>query len=494
MTIKSLIRNEWLETRRSSMWEQSLGIKIFLGIIFTILFLELVAGSIMLATGFEEIFPDDDPVEKFNSFILYGFALGFLGRFLIQKVPVLSVQPYLHLPIKKSLLVHYVLGKSLLSFFNFIPIVIFIPFVIFQIAPWHTAGQVMAYLLSIMFSVLTVNFLALLFKRNFSLNNWLSGLFAIVLIGLGFLDYNEIISIREFSAQLFTAPIDHPVWTVVSLGAFLLAYLANYYTLTGKLYPADEKKVKKQVSKKQTDLRYLRSLGEIGELIQLEIKLFRRNKRPKSSLYMIPIFLLYGFFFYPQDDYLELTGMLIFIGIFMTGPILMIYGQYILSWESSYFDGILTHIDDFNLYFRAKYYIMVFSTFVAFILTIPYVYFGPKILWINLACVLFNIGISPIYILLMSSNNKKRLNLSQGAAFNYQGVGATQFLIAFPIMLAPLLLYLPFWAFGHATAGIVAIGVIGIAGFFFNKYFINLAVKRFLKKRYEIAEGFRQKY
>jgi hypothetical protein len=101
MVLKLLIKNEWKETRRSSMWEQALGVKIFLGFLMFIVLTELIGGSILVASKFDEIFPDDDPVEKFNSFILYGFALGFLMRFFLQKVPVLSIQPYLHLPIKK---------------------------------------------------------------------------------------------------------------------------------------------------------------------------------------------------------------------------------------------------------------------------------------------------------------------------------------------------------------------------------------------------------
>jgi len=66
--------------------------------------------------------------------------------------------------------------------------------------------------------------------------------------------------------------------------------------------------------------------------------------------------------------------------------------------------------------------------------------------------------------------------------------------MSFPIMLMPLLIYLPFWAFGQPIAGIIAIGVIGVVAFAFNKSLINLAVQRFLDRRYDIAEGFRQKY
>ncbi|OQX79238.1 MAG: hypothetical protein B6D64_05200 [Bacteroidetes bacterium 4484_276] len=494
MIFKWFIKNEWRQARRSSMWEQALGVKIFLGFLFFIIFAEMIGGSIVVASKFEEIFPDDDPVEKFNSFLLYGFGLGFLLRFFMQKVPVLSIQPYLHLPIKKSTLVNYVLGKSLLSFFNFIPIVLFTPFIIFQMAPWYSGLQITGYVFAIIFSVLAVNFLNILFKRNLSGNNWISGIIALVIIGLGFLDHYKLLSVSDFSSFLFSALLTQPVWILIPLFILTLAYTVNFKSLLIKLYPEENVRFKKGSKKTISDIKYLKQFGTIGELILLEIKLFLRNKRPKSSLIFLPIFLLYGFIFYTQDIYMSMTGMLIFVGAFMTGPVLMIYGQYLLSWESSYFDGILTHIDDFHQYFRAKYYIMVGASLAAYIITIPYVYYGTEILYINTATMLFNVGVGPLFVLLMATNNKKRLDLSKGAAFNYQGVSATQFLMSFPILLMPLLVYLPFWAFGQSMAGIIAIGIIGIVAFAFNKSLINLAVQRFINRKYIIANGFRQKY
>ncbi len=491
--IKWFMQNEWREMKRSAMWEQSLGIKIFLGFLFSILFLEVLVGSIYLGDKFDSLFPDDDPVEKFNSFLLYGFSLGFLLRFLLQKVPVLTVEPYLHLPVKKSTLVHFISGKSMWSFFNFIPVVIFTPFIIFQISPYYSGLQITGYIFSILFSVMSVNFLAILFKRNLSGNNWISGIIFIILVLLGLADHFKILSLGDLSSVLFTACLEKPGLVLVPFLIFAGAYLVNFKTLVNSLYPEENLRLRRKQRKEVSDIKYLKQFGAIGELMQLEIKLFMRNKRPRSTMVFMPIFLLYGFMFYPQEIYMEMTGMLVFVGVFMTGAVIMLYGQYMLSWESSYFDGILTHIDDFFMYYRAKYYIMVASSVAIFILTLPYGLFGAKILLINTATFFFNIGISTVYVMLMSTFNKKRLNLDQGSAFNYQGVSATQFLVSFPIMLGPVLIYWPFSAFGATNAGIVAVGLIGLIAVFFNKYLTNIAIKRFTRNRYVIAEGFRQK-
>lgn len=494
MLLKWFVKNELRETRRSSMWEQSLGIKIFLGFIFFIIFAEFLLGSFFIGKKFDEVFPDDDPVEKFNSFLLYGFALGFMIRFFMQKVPVLSIQPYLHLPIKKSKLVNYVLGKSLLTVFNFFPIFIFTPFIIFQMAPEYSGAQVGAYVVTIILSVLSVNFLALLFKRNLSGNNTVTIIITLLVAAIAAAEYFEIISLTDVSSGLFTATILNPVGVVVPAAVLGLAYMLNYRDLSIHLYPEDNLNLKKSGKRNVSDFKYLKSFGEIGNLMILELKLMTRNKRSKSTLVFLPIFLLYGLIFYPNPELYGQNGWLIFVGIFMTGGVTLIYGQYLLSWESSYFDGILSHIDDFNLYFKAKHNLLVMSTIISFILTLPYAYFGTKILLINFIAALFNMGVSSVFVILMSTNNKKRLDLSKGAAFNYQGVSATQFLISFPVMLAPLLVYLPFWAFGYYNNGLYAIGVVGLLSIVFNKPLLKIAVNRFLERRYIIGEGFRKKY
>ncbi len=493
MLLKWFINNEMRENRRSSVWEQSMGIKIFLGFIFLLIFAEILIGSIYFGAEFDKIFPDDDAIEKFNSFVLYGFALGFVVRFFMQKVPVLSIQPYLHLPVPRSKLVNYVLGKSTLAVFNFIPILIFTPFIIFQMAPYFSGLQVTGYILSVLFTVLSINFLSLLFKRNLSGNNTVTITIVVVLAGLVAAEYFEMISIADLSSKMFTSALNNPIWLLIPFGVSVLAYWLNFRDLKNHLYPEDNTRLKKTVKRSVSDFKYLKSFGEIGNLMSLELKLMIRNKRSKSTLIFLPIFLLYGFLFYPNPELYSANAWLIFVGIFMTGGITLIYGQYLLSWESSYFDGILSHIDDFDLYFRAKYYILVSSTIITFIITIPYVYFGTNILFINFVAALFNIGISSVFVLYMSTNNKKRLDLSKGAAFNYQGVSATQFLISFPIILFPILIYLPFWAFGLNNTGLIAIGVAGLLGIIFNKQLVGLATNRFLERRYIIGEGFRKK-
>ena len=62
------------------------------------------------------------------------------------------------------------------------------------------------------------------------------------------------------------------------------------------------------------------------------------------------------------------------------------------------------------------------------------------------------------------------MDLNKGAMFNYEGVGAAQFLMIIPMMVAPYLIYLPFAILFNFYAGLAALSTVGIIGIiFFNK-------------------------
>jgi len=84
------------------------------------------------------------------------------------------------------------------------------------------------------------------------------------------------------------------------------------------------------------------------------------------------------------------------------------------------------------------------------------------------------------------------MDLRKGAAFNYQGLGASHWLSMLPAFLLPVIIYLPFsWA-GVPKAGLLFIGALGVAGLLFHKTMLNIILKQFLKRKYIMAEGFRE--
>ena len=223
------------------------------------------------------------------------------------------------------------------------------------------------------------------------------------------------------------------------------------------------------------------------------MKLWWGHKRTRSMPYMLPLFILYGLFFYPQPVYRDQTGWLIFVGVFMSGGLMMNYLNYAFGYESNYFDGILTRKIDMNRYIQAKLTIGILITTFCFVITVPYVFFGTDILIINIVTYLFNIGFLSFLLTYMATFNKMRMDLSKGSAFNYQGIGAMNWLVLIPAFILPVLIYTPFGLTGLKYTGLAVIGLTGIAGLLFRKAIVKKITDNFFHRKYIMAEGFRER-
>src|SRR5690606_2782807 len=186
------------------------------------------------------------------------------------------------------------------------------------------------------------------------------------------------------------------------------------------------------------NLDWTRRFGASAPFMQLDLKLIWRNKRPRSSVFILVIGLLYGLFFYPNPVYADMPWFFAFVGFFVTGIFLIKFGQSIAAWDSGYYKMLMSQNIKYEHYLKSKFTLMALSVVILFVLSIPYVYFGWKILLVHFAAAIYNIGINTHVILWGGSFNRKKIDLNQRAAFNYQGTGAMQWLIGIPFMLLPL--------------------------------------------------------
>jgi hypothetical protein len=131
-------------------------------------------------------------------------------------------------------------------------------------------------------------------------------------------------------------------------------------------------------------------------------------------------------------------------------------------------------------------------TVFCYIITIPYVFFSTRILMINTAAFLFNLGFISYVLLWMATFNKKRMDLAKGSSFNYQGVGAMNWIVLIPAFLLPILIYTPFGMTGHPNIGLAAIAILGILGLLTRKLWVKEIEKSFYRKKYAMADGFRE--
>lgn len=493
MVIRWFISHQFKQLRRSSFWQKSLAINIVLAFVIGLVLLELLVLGIMLRKILAEIYPDQDLVAIFNGALLYYFAIDLILRYLMQSLPVMAAQPYFHLPVRKSVIVNYMLAKSKFFILNYLPLLVFIPWAVRSVAPQYSSLQAFYWLLGLIFLIFTNNFIIVYVKRQLFTRPWIVAVFGILVIGFIVLDSLGLYSIAAISTSLFHYLITVEWAFLAPLLLLIFVYALNFFYLRARMYVEEISTRKHRRVDNLAGFNYLKSLGRIGELVAFELKLYWRNKRSKSLLYMMPLFLLYGFFFYPQTVYMEMGGMMIFVGIFVTGGVGMSVGNYFLGWESSFFDAILANNIDFEKYFRAKYMILLGTAIFSYVVTLPYALYGWEILYINSMCFLMNIGVNAYIILLFCTNNKKRMDLSKGAAFNYQGVGASQFLIMLPLLLMPVVLYGLFSIFLDRIPAASLLGLMGVLGILFHKMLMQKVLERFKRRKYIIAEGFREK-
>ena len=492
MILKWFISHQIKETMRSSFWQKQIVLNIVMGLLLMIMLAYLVMLGMFIDKLFQQIAPDEDPVHIFNGIVLYYFGFEFVIRFVMQSLPVMNIETYLMLPVKKSAIVHYVASKSLFSIGNFLSWLVFIPFAMKVIAPVYNMGMAWVWILGMILLVFSNNFLATYAKRQLAHKPWVTAIFAVALIGLFVLDHFHVFSLSTLSRSLMGGTLKNPLYLGIPLLVLTGSYILNYFFLKDRLYP-DELNIKKKTKADSIgEIRVLKNYGLTGQLISLDLRLMLRNKRTKTILYMSPIFILYGLMLYPDIKREAFSGMVIFIGIFMTGGMMISYVNYCFSFESSYFDSILANYSDFRQYIRAKYILAITMCTICYVLTVPYVFFGYKILLINTATFLYNIGFLSFAMIYLSTYSTKRVDLNRSASFNYQGMGASQWLSMLPGFLLPVLIFWPFKYFKIPYIGYVAIGVIGLAGLVFNKALLGIVTKQFMKNRYNMAKGFRE--
>lgn len=490
---KSLISLEWKAFVRSASVGKSIGLKIlmvFLGLYFTLAFLLIGIGLYPLV---QEYFPGEEPLFLVNRFALIWLFVELSYRFFLQTLPVLDIKPLLILPIRKRNVVNFVLLKSIFSFFNFLPLLIIVPFGIFNsYKSGFPLSSILAWMIAMIGITLSVNFANFIIKKRFT-DNLKALIPVMVLIGiLAILEYFKIFESSFWFAKGLNAILKYPFLSIIPVMLFLILYKWNQKDLESKFYlDATLNENKKSADTKE--FLWTSHFGELAPYLQLDLKLIWRNKRPKTAIYMSLLLLGYGLMFYSNDTYQDIPGFFVFVGIFMTGIFMMNFGQFVPAWDASYYPLIMSQNIPMDKYLTAKASLITFSVVVLAILTTPYVYFGWRIFVLNLVCAVYNIGINIPLLLYAGSFNKKRIDLDKSPFMNYQGTGAAQWLVGIPLMVLPVFLFWIFYKLISYEGGMAFLFVLGVMGLLLRNQAIDFIAQVYKRKKYAMIEGFRQK-
>ena len=486
------LKLEWKSFFRSASFGKSLGLRIlliFLALYFAVSF--LVLGTALYPI-LKDAYPNEDPLILVNNMVLAWLVFELIYRFMLQSLPVIDIKPLLILPVSKPKVVNFLLLKSLYSFYNILPLFVIIPFGLFCIYTGdYSKLHIVAWMFAISCLSLCVNYFNFIIKKQFTEN--LKALIPLVVIiaALAALDYYGIVPLRIYFGKALGYLAIYPALTFISLILVAILFYWNKFYLQSKFY-LDAGLKEKQKEAQTQDFLWTRKLGSIAPFLQLDLKLIWRNKRPKAAIYMSLIFLFYGMIFYPNDTYQEMPSFFIFVGIFITGVFMINFGQFVPSWDASYYPMIMTQNIPVKEYLASKAALISFSIVVLAILATPYVYFGWDIFLINLICALYNLGVNVPVLLFSGAFNRKRIDLDKSPFMNYQGMGAAQWLVSIPLMALPVFIFWLVQRFSSFEIALAVLGLMGAAGLLLRSILFEKITGLYVKNKYEMIQGFKQ--
>lgn len=483
--ISHFLKLEWKQFIRSASFGKSLGLKILMGFVaiyFILSFLTIGIGGYFIL---KKIFPESDPLQIVNSYLLFAILGDLIFRYLMQKLPIMNIKPMLTLQIKKSTLVHYVLGKSSFSFFNIYGLFFYIPFALVLIKEGYNVAGVLGWLLTMILIIQSANFLNFIINKN----NIAFAILTLILISLIGLQKFDIVDVVGFGGHIFDVIYANPIYSLFGVVVLISLYQLNYKQLHGQVYLDAAVSVKVE-EVNTSDLTWANKLGDVAPFIKNDIRLIWRNKRTKTVFLMSFLFLFYGLFFFTQETYREKPAMLMFAALFVTGGFTLNYGQFIPAWDSAHYKMLMSQSFKYRKFLESKWVLMVAMTTILYVLSLPCLYFGTDIFLIITAGAVFNIGFNSLFLLYSGSFNRKKIDLTKSGFGNTQGTSATQFLIIVPLMLLPMLL---FWVFnkfvGHNT-GFIVVATVGIISLLLKKYAMNFIEKKYIKDKYAMINAF----
>lgn len=486
---KKFIWLEWKAFTRSSAFGTNLAIKIILGIMAVIYSIGLLFVGVGAYYGIKEEL-HQDPLVVVSKYLIYYFLADMIIKGLLQKIPVINIRPLLNLPIKRTTIVNFALGKTLLSFFNIIHIFAFVPFSIVLLIEGYDPTGVILWWLGMWLLTYCNNMLNLLLNDV----DFVFILFVALLGGLIALQYYNIFDVTQvtnvFYFQLYSTyyMIAVPVLALAGLWRYTHRYFVK------KLYLDTGLKGKDEIVQAQ-DFAWLNRFGAMSPFLKNDLKLILRNKRSKSSVLMSFLFLFYGLLFFTGAiEMYDNMPMKMFASIFVTGGFMMTFGQFVPSWDSAYYPLMMSQNIPYSQYIASKWWLVVIGVSVSAVLSLFYLYFGLDVYLMMLAGAVYNIGVNSLLVLLSGAYIKTPIDLASAkqAFGNKQSFNLKTLLLSLPKLLLPMLLYSLGAMFISPIAGFLFVTAAGLLGLVFRKAAFRKIERVYKSEKYTTLAAYKQ--
>ena len=494
MIFNELRKHARLAAKRHPMYEKNKFGKflMYIGVIFWGGY--LIFFGTTFAFMFRDMVPNWEPYHVMNGGVLIVILiLDFILRFPFQKTPTQEVKPYLLLPVKRKRLIDFLLIRSGLSNYNLIWLCMFVPFAIITVTKFFGILGVISYCLGI-WLVIVVNNYWYLFCRTL-IDEHLWWIFLPVLVYLGIIAALIIPGddkpIFNFLLNVGDGFIRGNILYFLGTAAIIaLWWLANRKLMSGLIY-AELSKSEDVKVKHVSEFKIFDKYGEVGEYMRLEVKMLLRNKRCKGSLRMVGLCVIAFSLLLSFTDAYDGLMMNTFVTFYAFAAFGMVILSQVMGFEGNYLDGLMSRKESIANLLKAKYYIYCIGEILPLLLMTPAIIMGKLTLLNALAWVFFTMG--PVYCLFfqMAVFNKQTVPLNDKLTGRQANNNVYQLVLNLATFGLPLIFYVVLNKMLGAVPAQCILLVIGIGFTLTSGLWIQNVYRRFMKRRYENMEGFR---
>jgi len=487
--IKHFFKLEWKAFTRSASFKVNLALKILMIVGAFIIILYALGLGIGAYYIIEEMV-DPDPFKIINQFLIFYFAGDLIFKYFLQKIPIVNIKPFLYLPLKKNQIVKFGINKTMISFFNIWHAFFFIPFSIVLLIEGFAFTNVLGWHVAMLALVYCNNFINIFVNSK----DTVFYIFIAVLLTFGGLLYYDVFDVTQFTSPIFSAFYNQPYLAIIPLalayGLYVMAFRyfrKNFYLDAG---------LAKKVDVAETDnMIWLDRFGSMSTFLKNDIKLIKRNKRSKMTIFMSFMFIFYGLLFFTGSiEAYDGPFWRIFAGIFVSGGFLFSFGQFVPSWDSAYYPLLMSQNIRYKEYLESKWYLMVIVTIFTTIVASFYLYFGWQAYAAVVVGAIYNIGVNSHMVLWGGAYIKTPIDLTSAkkAFGDKKSFNVKTLLLTIPKLLLPMAIY----AVGHFVQGEVLgfslVAISGLAGLLFKNKVFTIIEKVYKSEKYKTLLAYKQ--
>ena len=460
-------------------------------IIIVFIFVYTAIISFYLSKSLEELFPKQIPVDVVNQYAVYYFATIFFIRLFFQKVPFQAIEYYLHLPIKKSNIIHFLIVRSLLNYYTILSFCLFIPFGLVSVVKNYSLIQAIFWIIFMLSISMLNNYVVLYIKNQFQKNIYIFAFIIIIIIILIILNKSGLIFICKYSQMIFSMPFYYPVYIFIPFFLLILFYRLNFNLLFSLIYFDYFFKPKLHKSSRNISHR-LQQNGQIGLLIDLNLKQIFRTKRLKLTLlYSFVMAFVIGFILFPDLNLSNNENEIVVLAMsyVLWSGFLINYCIMFFSWDSYQIDFFNTSKTTFKNYLISKLITIYILNFAIHFCSIIFIFFVTEIFEILLSSFFISTGFISFIAIIFSILSVKKIDPYKNIIFNNQGLSIYHFILGVVLMLITFSIYFLFDE--NFTITYIGLGCIGVISLFLFNNWLLLIQKMYKQQKYIILNKLR---